>query len=265
MKKRVRTIENKHHLPSWAIDPFMQFCHDVDDLSNYIDLISTSINITTGLPRVVKALDGYSQLIKKDEISKEKKIRLNKISRLASKEKNNNFPFIFNQASILLYSYLESLIKELIIQYIKNNKSYLKIKEFSNIKIALADYEILNVDEKYDYIFMQYEKNIATGLVYGVNRFEALLTPIKLAGPVKKETQKNIFELAQIRNALLHKGGKADRTLIERCSWLKLKRNQKIQVTKEDYRKYNNSSFVYIMTVFHRYEGFFKIDMSKMK
>ena len=116
---------------------------------------------------------------------------------MAKSEIENGFPFLHNQASLILYSQLEGAVKRFIIEFFGIDGILTKIGELSKIKITIADYYNLNGTEKLEYLFQQYEKNVSIGMQYGVTRFEALLKPIGFAGEIDEDTRKNIFELSQ--------------------------------------------------------------------
>ncbi len=259
--------EKKESLKDWCKAPFKQLIEDVNELQEHLRLIIFSIQRSTRLPQTLEAIHNYRKLTDsvEGELQEEQRIEAHKQSSLATEEINKGFPFIFNQATILLYSHLESLIKEIITSFIKNNPDYITLKEFSTLKIQLSEYEGLNQDEKFDYIYFLYERAIAPGFFYGTKRFEALLAPIKMNGAVNSITEKNIFELAQLRNVLLHKSGRVDKTLIERCPWLNLKFGDKILVNHIQYKKYCDSVVAYNMTVFYRFENIYQVDLSETK
>ena len=76
------------------------------------------------------------------------------------------------------------------------------------------------------------EREVGAGLRKGVDRFEALLAPFDLAGEVPAELRKTIYELAQVRNAIVHRAMRVDTELVEACPWLELVAGTELHVTR---------------------------------
>lgn len=224
----------------------------LDELRQLHDIIYVSVkalSVTQALPNAVEVLSkGEIDDTKKNEYEKSL-IETKRVAEVAKKEIEKGFPFLFSQASLMLYAHLEGSIKRFIIEYFKRNKSILDIKEVANLKIAFAEYHALDETEKYDYLFSMYEKNVAIGMQYGVTRFEALLGPIGFAGEVKRSVNQDIFELSQIRNNLLHRGGIADKQLVKSCPSLNLALGDKVIVNRELYEKYYQAISQYVLVI----------------
>ena len=218
---------------------------DITDLHDIVIMSQSGIGIIQKMPDVAKFLmeiDGENEKkLKSFENAK-------RMAKTATIEVENNFPFLYSQSTLMQYSYLEGFIKRLITTFISNN-DITEIKEFSNIKISISEYLSLDDNEKYDYIFQQYEKSVAIGIQYGITRFETLLKPIGLSGKVDEETTKSIFELSQIRNNILHRGAIADRFLVKNCPWLNYKINDKVKVNKESYEKFFKAILDYLSVI----------------
>ncbi|ALR30674.1 hypothetical protein ATE47_09105 [Chryseobacterium sp. IHB B 17019] len=236
----------------------------VDDLTYLHDIISIStsgikmVATTSKISKLLMDIDGENE----DNLNKH--YNAERLSKIAKDEIEANFPFLYAQASLMHYSFLEGCIKHLITTFIKNNNIN-TINEFKNLKISLGEFLSLEEDEKNDYIFQLYEKNIAIGIQYGVTRFETLLAPIGLSGKVDKELAKTIFELSQKRNNILHRGGIADRFLIKNCPWLNYKLNDKIIVNNENYEKSFEAIIKYLSLIAIRIGEMRGKDMSKYR
>lgn len=67
-----------------------------------------------------------------------------------------------------------------------------------------------------------------------MNVFESALGTVSLSGPVDEPVGKQILELQQLRHALVHRGGMADRRLCGRCPWLGLKPGDRITLKRAE-------------------------------
>jgi len=222
----------------------------------YKDLILDILYLieeTTKLYQLVKAsqnamhvIDGISKdLIGRDKPTSEtgQDQNFNNIiasAKIVRKEIDNEFQFLNTQCALMLYAYLEATIKRLIKSFIKLNKN-IEIKEITDVQIKLHEYMNLDENDRYEYLYQQYEKKNAIGLLYGLTRFETLLAPIGLSGKVSEEIKRNIFELSQVRNLIIHNGGVADRHFVKNCPWLKTTNGQKLLIDQSLIDKYWNA------------------------
>jgi len=209
---------------------------DIQKMHDIINVAQRGLQMTQGAPNAVKVL----AKVKNEEDTEKHKLSLQKVERIADiakKEIDSGFPFLYSQSSIMLYSYLEGAIKRFVIIYFKKNDLE-KIKEVANIKIAFSEFVNLDDNEKFEHLFILYEKLLTVGMQYGVTRFENLLGPINFSGYVDKDLAKIIFELSQIRNVILHRGGKADKQFIACCPWLNYAVGDRIIVTDKKYDEY---------------------------
>lgn len=62
-----------------------------------------------------------------------------------------------------------------------------------------------------------------------------------------ESVRKSLFELSQIRNVIVHKGGKADRRLVEGCGWLGLQRGATVHVSGAMFARYRLAAYWYLI------------------
>jgi hypothetical protein len=58
---------------------------------------------------------------------------------------------------------------------------------------------------------------------------------------------KTLFELQQVRNAIAHRNGNADRQLKSTCPWLKAKINQPVSVSGKMLDRYSEACMQYLL------------------
>ncbi len=96
----------------------------------------------------------------------------------------------------------------------------------------------MDTEERARYLLAGVEQQKAARS-YGVDRFEHLLEAFDLSGPVEEEIKKHMYAFHHIRNVLVHRGGKADRRLVEKCPWLNLFVGDQVFVTRQSYNMYD--------------------------
>jgi hypothetical protein len=252
---------DKNDLKALA-EPLQQFTKENELYHNLLHLCRDSITINTQLPNVIDVLAKVQG--ESEEFTKSKANAIKK-SDLAKSEIENGFPFLYNQASLMLYSHLEGAIKRFVTEFFKINGAIETINELSKIKITISEFLKLDETERLEYLFQQYEKTVTIGLQYGVTRFETLLKPIGFAGKVDLGIQKVIFELSQVRNNIIHRGGFADKHLINSCPWLKYKIGDAVKITQAQYEKYHAVVFEYVILIIIRLGEKRGQDMSEFK
>ena len=120
------------------------------------------------------------------------------------------------------------------------------------LRVNLGDYDALEPQDRCLWVVDLLDKEAKGPFKKGVGRFESLLQPFKLDGPVKKECQKTLFELSQLRNAIVHRIGHADRKLIEECPWLSLKPGERIKISSEMWMRYDEAVTQYVLEIIRR-------------
>jgi hypothetical protein len=89
-------------------------------------------------------------------------------------------------------------------------------------------------------------------LKQGCGRFEIILEAMGISGSIESELRRDLLELSQIRNVLVHRAGIVDKRFIEICPWLKMCIGDHIKVTNEAYCRYSIAVPRYIGTVIKR-------------
>ncbi len=83
----------------------------------------------------------------------------------------------------------------------------------------------------------------------GAARFEALLEVCGLSGPVDEDVQRDLIELANVRNVILHRMSTVDDRFVAACPWTNLTVGSRLKVTNADYDRYRNAVFNYLTAV----------------
>jgi hypothetical protein len=259
------------NVPDWATDPLVDLLEGIKYLNDIVTTTANGLLYAKRLPEIIEknalGVDVAKQLIKENLAIKTPTTAfelLQTVSGIAAQETDKGFPFLFSFGLVNLYTLLETAIKNLVINYFKNSNGLASIDAIAKIKIEFAEYHKMNDDEKTEYLFEQYEKNIGAGLKYGVSRFEKLLAPIGFSGRTSTKASSAIFELSQLRNNILHRGGTADKMLISSCPDLNYQLGQKINVGTQQYEKYMDAVSNYLNILIIRVGEKWDADMSSL-
>jgi hypothetical protein len=131
------------------------------------------------------------------------------------------------------------------------------------LRIRLGEYEQLSENERHQYVAELLEADLAAGVRNGVDRFETMLRPLALDGPIPRSLRRDIFEFGQIRNAIVHRGQLADRQLSKACPWLALAAGQDLPTSRLNFERYMRASHAYVILLICRAGAKFGKEMDK--
>lgn len=242
------TPQPANKVPSWIGKYFQDSYDSLDRLMSVIHLSRRSIAGMRAMPRLKKALAAVQGKVQ-DEIEAQ---RVEKEAELAESEVENGFPVLHTLAVVAVWSWLEHTIKGLLVEYISRNRKALKSGAFPKLKIKLGDYVALTKREQASYIVDLLEQETSSSLKQGINRFEVLLESLDLTGSTPDSTARQLYELQQVRNSIVHQNGRCDRRLRTSCPWLKLKLGSQITVGTAQLELYAAAVSDYALEVLYR-------------
>jgi hypothetical protein len=238
----------KNKVPPWVGTFFRDSYDSFERLMGVIHLSRRSIAGMRAMPRLKKALAAVQGKVQ-DEVEAQ---RVEKDAQLAQSEVENGFPVLHTFAVVALWSWLEHTIKGILVEHISRNPRTLKSGAFPKLKIKLGDYVALTKREQASYIVDLLEQETSSPLKQGINRFEILLDPLGLAGATPDNVTRQIYELQQVRNVIVHQNGRCDRRLRASCPWLKVKLGNQVTVSAPQLDLYAVAVSDYALEVLYR-------------
>jgi hypothetical protein len=229
---------------SWIV-PFERFMDYTSDLAEMTDLTIASISVAVKMPKL-------AEIRYRDKPDPERLARVQRMAALAASEIERDFPFLFGHGVIGLWGALESLIEDVFVAWIDQHPEVLAAPAIAKIRIPLAEYEMLDRQDRCRLIVAELQRDLRADLKSGATKFETLLKVINLDGPVDSGVRSALFEAQQLRNVLAHRGGIADRKFVAACPHSKYKIGDVIGIGSEDFGRIIDALIAYGMTVYNR-------------
>jgi hypothetical protein len=261
--KKSKPGGKKPTAPRWATQPFRELIDHTERLGQLLHLSMRGISMIRAVPKVIEALaqaeghDGGEGRQRVQDAERE--------AELARREVSEGFPLLHAHTAIALWSALEAAVRLFMARWLQHHKPAMEVEVVQKLRVRICEYERLDGEDRFFYILDRLEQELSAPLKNGITKFESLLEPFGLAGPVDEDVRRDLFELSQVRNALVHRSGVADRRLVEACPWLQLKAGDQIHVRHEATQRYFASVMKYSIALIVRMGEHFGVDMSKFR
>jgi hypothetical protein len=258
------TSGDAQEYPDWPFEAFKEFQSQAERLSHVTRLCVGGISNLTATPDLVEALALYNRTTGTDQHERELKAAREE-AELAKREVNTGFPVLFMQATVGLWALLESTIRTVVVSELRNAPKALEIAPVSKLRIRLGDYERLAPDDRLHYVADLLEGEVAAGVRNGIERFEVLLKPFGLDGAVPDGLRQDMFEFGQVRNCIVHRGGRTDRQLQNACPWLATNAGEDLTIGSRHFERYQRAAATYVGLLLYRQMERFGIDVTEMR
>lgn len=159
---------------------------------------------------------------------------------------------LYAQGLVYLWTSLESLVKRLIEALINFDKEILTSESFRKINIPIADFFLLSDDEINSYLTDLIINNLSRGYRHGIDKFECYLDAFGLSGAFNGKYKKRILILHHLRNCIIHNDSTVDVRFCKQCDWMKYHVGDRIIVSENDFKAYEESVLSYIQEIFYR-------------
>lgn len=251
---------NARKVPEWITDHFKESLNSHELLMQITDISARGISVLRGMPKIVKVLadvEGNS-----DHPDSVKKLeRAQKEAELASTEVEKDFPVLHGLAVVALWSWMEHFVKGFVALWLTHRRDALDVPAVQKLRVRLGEYLQLQKAEQAQFLVELLEQELATPLKRGATRFESLLQPFGLSFQLPDGCGQTLFELQQIRNAIAHRSGRADRRLRSDCPWLKLKINQPVLVSRKMLHAYSGAAGEFLLSFLYRVGDVYRVDL----
>jgi len=236
----------------WAAVPF-------ENTLDYLDRENKRLNISlVGLDAVNK-MPFLIQVLKNTKTNKKEVEELNRRLEVANKhaaivetERKSGFHTLYSHGVVSMWVGLEALVGDIIIAFLVNKPELAKVKPFCDVKLTLGEYRTMSESELSHALFREIERETKAIFQSGINKFESILRTVGLDGKVPSKRAKNLYELHNVRNVILHRAGIVDSRFRVNCPWRREKIGSRITVNAKDYKRYHDSAGAYLLELIQR-------------
>jgi hypothetical protein len=170
------------------------------------------------------------------------------LSNWAIGEIEAGFPRQSAHGAVSYWGAVEALVEDVFVIRIQQNRAYLD-GELGKTRLSIRDFELLEEDDLLRLVAEQASGVRGRG---APGSFEALLDFVDLSGPVGERAGRDLRELEQVRNVIVHRNAVADRRLAEVGWMLDVEVGKEIEVTVEDELRYYRACEAYGETLERR-------------
>ena len=254
------TTETRRYLKRWAAQPFEHVVSYLRETAEFAEAVHFGLANTGRLALAEELFQEIERLndnaTPNDPQSNEKAVdRLRDLrarAAAAERQMQDGLPLLHSQMAIGIWSVLEAAIDDFVIAWMTNVPASLMSEDISKIRVPFALFEEMDRPARMQFLLEEFKRNLRTDSKVGVERFESILKPLGLSGPIDECVRRNIFELSQVRNAILHRASRADQRLIDACPWLGLQAGSKVIVARTDSDRYARSVTDYLKSIISR-------------
>ena len=249
-----RKLEELPNKPKTMTDNFQQSIfkklEDIRELSVFVEICSKAIYQAIKGVQQIDAWQGMAEVfgtkaIEPGDNLDKAKAHAGVLASFAELQQSNGNPYLYGLSSIRLWTLLEALIDELVVEAMKDPALCDKAS-LSKLKGPLIEFKSASPDEQAEFLADTLKQAVDAPLKLGIGRFEAILDPVRLGGSVDENVKRTLFELSQVRNCVVHKSGIADRRLIDACPWLNAERGKELRVTDAMFHRYMMAVYWYL-------------------
>lgn len=244
-------------VPDWASAPLRAFVDDQERLTDLVYLATRGIAQLQNMAEVNAFLQRTANTPEPAEEAARKRALAERVTALATKEVSEGFPLLYAQAAVSRWSALEVLVRDLVAATLAKRLDLLCKEPISRLRVRVGEYEALTGDERSAYLVELLEQELQATFKLGIGRFECLLASVGLAGAVPEAIRRELFELSQVRNVLVHRRGIADKKFVERCPWLSHAVGTEVRVSHASLGRSYIAAVAYVLVIHQRLKVLF--------
>ena len=251
MSEPSETVEHTASSPNWLARTFSSFFRSVISIGELLHLAMAGISSLTCSPRVVETLIKFDEDVRKS-LHERALPDAKKTAALAEREIAEGFPLLHAQALVTLWTALEEFIRTFLARSLENKPELLDQPPLADLRVSVGEFQRVSGYDRYLYLVELLDRSLNAPMKKGVNRFEALLEPFGLSGALNEQHKRDLYELQQVRNLLVHRQGIVDRRFREGCPWLNVKEGDLFRISHQGFTRYVDAAFHYAEVLWSR-------------
>jgi hypothetical protein len=167
----------------------------------------------------------------------------------AAEEIKNEFNTVLSHHAVAIWAAVESTIEQLLINHIRKAPDS---KERILASHPAIKGERLKTTTERDArsTIRIWESSLTERST--IERAILMLNAFGVALQLDSNTKRQLTEMAEMRNVILHRRGRADQRLLEKCSWLRVKVGQEVRINPERLGGYIDASHKFAIELMGR-------------
>jgi len=194
----------------------------------------------------MQGLEKLTRVLNRDDESIE---AAQQLEALAKREREGGFQLLIRHAVVAIWSALDASVPRFVAAYIQAFPDLLKGEAFTKVRLPAAALLASSETDVCGEIVLELERNSNATLKRGVGRFECLLDAVGLSRVIDDQQRRDLLELSQVRNLIVHKFGVVDARFATACPWLGLAIGDKLILSFDHYRRYHAAACLYVADI----------------
>lgn len=237
--------DEKPKVPEWVRPPLAHCLKRLDDEVRFLHLSMRGLDQLTRLPKLLEVLHGVDAEVKLeagDKISVDAIERAQDDARWVEREISGGVPLLHSHSLVALWGSLEVLCEDLTACWLLNTPAVWEQPQLRKLKVSVGQFQALDGGERVRFVVKELSRSLAVDLSTGVGRLAPLLDVCGLAPPMGSNLRRGLHELSQVRNVVVHCGGRADAKLLAECPWLPWRVGDTVVVSHDIYGWYSHAA-----------------------
>jgi hypothetical protein len=178
--------------------------------------------------------------------------RAESLQSFAEQELTAGFPHLYQLASVRLWTIVETFVGGELLNVIMDHPEIRNLPIIRKMKGPLIDFNESSEAQQAETLLSLLSDELGARFRRGVGRFETIFEAIGLGGPIDDEVRRLIFELSEVRNVVVHRGGIVDPRFAHNCPWLNTTDGQALGVTHGQLLRYSFATQWYVVEINRR-------------
>lgn len=170
----------------------------------------------------------------------------------------DDLSLLYGQFVVALWGNLESLVRRVSIDWLLHSPESGVIQQVRSLEGPLVEFAQLSPELQAEQLARLLENKVRAPLKTGVNRFESVLAVFGLSGPVDPWVTEQFYELAHVRNLLVHNAGVVDSRFARACPHSGGVIGESFVITSERFLFYVSAMVGYLTALLERLELYFR-------
>jgi hypothetical protein len=247
------------------LNPIENYFDDLFYLRNFVTIVlegfgyydGVAERVTETIRRISTSEGGTPHPLSEDSYYEKVKDHQRRLANFAKQQREHGYSYLYSLAIVKLWSIVEACTDDIIIILLKDRDRLTGIEAIRKLKCPIIEFISASENEQIEIILEQLKQDIGATLKVGVGRFESMFKVLGFGGTVEDLPRRGILDFSEIRNAIVHNKSLADKRVMARCPWRKLKLGDPINATLEDFNMYFDMCVWYFLELDGRWDRIF--------